>query len=428
MVRNAALAHRMRACVSSTSNDSTSAESPIAALRDRERKYLRVPAALHRRDDRGRVLGAARGAGPAWPRSSCWWSCTSASVRARTRAENGARVLRARPGPHRRHLAGPRRPGHGLRRRSSSVRRRLRSLRTRLAVRADLASRSRRAGRRRLAAWLKEPSRDADEIRARQAAVLELRENVDAARGRRGRGGRGCARGREREARSSGRAMPAVRLAAWERIAAIALPAAYGRPVPDHAAVAHRAAGRDDPSRGVAAAVHRERAGDAADRAHRRHGVLRAAPASARRADRDGRRARRARAGAPRRRARAHRARVVHVASACARCTSGCADRTLPASQEIEQLRKLVALLDARRNQFFAPFAVLLLWTAHVALAIERWRVRSGSRIGDWIEAVGEIEALASLASFAFEHPSFAMPEIVATRTALRRAASSAIR
>jgi DNA mismatch repair ATPase MutS len=58
---------------------------------------------------------------------------------------------------------------------------------------------------------------------------------------------------------------------------------------------------------------------------------------------------------------------------------------------------------------------VLLLWTAHVALAIERWRMRSGSRVGDWIEAVGEIEALASLASFAFEHPEFAMPEVVET-------------
>jgi DNA mismatch repair ATPase MutS len=83
------------------------------------------------------------------------------------------------------------------------------------------------------------------------------------------------------------------------------------------------------------------------------------------------------------------------------------------ASQEIERLRKLVALLDARRNQFFAPVAVLLLWTTHVALAIERWRVRSGARIGTWIEAVGEIEALGSLASFALEHPSYAMPEIV---------------
>ncbi len=88
-------------------------------------------------------------------------------------------------------------------------------------------------------------------------------------------------------------------------------------------------------------------------------------------------------------------------------------ERLRGSSGEIERLRKLVALLEARRNQFFAPFAALLLWTTHVAMSIERWRVRSGAHVGDWIEAVGETEALGSLASFAFEHPAFAMPEIV---------------
>ena len=83
------------------------------------------------------------------------------------------------------------------------------------------------------------------------------------------------------------------------------------------------------------------------------------------------------------------------------------------ASGQIERLRKLVALLDARRNQFFAPLALLLLWSTHIAFAIERWRVESGAEIVAWIEAIGEIEALLSLASFAFEHPSFVMPEIV---------------
>jgi hypothetical protein len=83
------------------------------------------------------------------------------------------------------------------------------------------------------------------------------------------------------------------------------------------------------------------------------------------------------------------------------------------ASEEIERLRRLVGLLDARRNQFFAPFAIVLLWVPHVAMAIERWRMRSGSHIADWTAAVGEVEALASLASFSFEHDSFVMPEIV---------------
>jgi hypothetical protein len=83
------------------------------------------------------------------------------------------------------------------------------------------------------------------------------------------------------------------------------------------------------------------------------------------------------------------------------------------ASRQIERLRKLVALLDARRNQFFAPLALLLLWSTHIAFAIERWRVESGAEIVRWIESIGEMEALLSLASFAFEHPTFVMPEIV---------------
>jgi hypothetical protein len=84
-----------------------------------------------------------------------------------------------------------------------------------------------------------------------------------------------------------------------------------------------------------------------------------------------------------------------------------------PASRAIERLRRLVALLDARRNQFFVPIAGLLLWTAHLAFAIERWRQASGVHVARWIEAVGELEALLSFSSFAFEHPDFVVPEIV---------------
>jgi hypothetical protein len=83
------------------------------------------------------------------------------------------------------------------------------------------------------------------------------------------------------------------------------------------------------------------------------------------------------------------------------------------ASRQIERLRKLVALLDARRNQFFAPFALLFLWTTNIAFAIERWRRESGAEIVAWISTIAEIEALLSLSSFAFEHPSFTMPDVI---------------
>ena len=83
-----------------------------------------------------------------------------------------------------------------------------------------------------------------------------------------------------------------------------------------------------------------------------------------------------------------------------------------PGSVRIEKLRRLVALLDARRNQFFAPIAAAVLWSEQIAFAIERWRREWGREIVVWIDAVGELEALLSLASFAFEHPSFAVPQI----------------
>jgi hypothetical protein len=88
-------------------------------------------------------------------------------------------------------------------------------------------------------------------------------------------------------------------------------------------------------------------------------------------------------------------------------------ERVRGAAAEIERLRRLVALLDARRNQFFAPFAVLLLWTPNMALAIERWRTRNARLIVDAVEMVAELEMLSSLSSFAFEHPTFATPQIV---------------
>jgi len=83
------------------------------------------------------------------------------------------------------------------------------------------------------------------------------------------------------------------------------------------------------------------------------------------------------------------------------------------AARSIDRLRRLVSLLDARRNQLFAPIGAVLLWTTHLSFAIDKWRRSAGANIARWMEAIGELEALLSLASFAFEHPSFVTPEIV---------------
>jgi hypothetical protein len=82
-----------------------------------------------------------------------------------------------------------------------------------------------------------------------------------------------------------------------------------------------------------------------------------------------------------------------------------------PASRQIRKLARSLQLLDARRNQVFLPFALLMLWHEQLALAIDSWRSRSGGAIADWLAAVGEYEALCALAAYAAENPDDPFPE-----------------
>ncbi len=90
---------------------------------------------------------------------------------------------------------------------------------------------------------------------------------------------------------------------------------------------------------------------------------------------------------------------------------SAIATAGVPASREIARLGRLVELLDARRNQLFAPIGAALCFTTQVALAIEAWRARCGPALRAWIDATASFEALASLATHAHEHPHDVFPE-----------------
>lgn len=82
-------------------------------------------------------------------------------------------------------------------------------------------------------------------------------------------------------------------------------------------------------------------------------------------------------------------------------------------SQRIAALGNLLDLLSSRRNALFAPFALILMWGTQMALALEGWRRHSGKEIRDWLHAVGEFEALCALATYAYENPADPFPEIV---------------
>ena len=85
----------------------------------------------------------------------------------------------------------------------------------------------------------------------------------------------------------------------------------------------------------------------------------------------------------------------------------------LAASAQIRRLARLLSLLDYQRNQFFMPLAFLWLWTIQLAIRIDAWRSGSGRRIGHWLKAIGEFEALCALASYSAENPADPFPELV---------------
>lgn len=83
-------------------------------------------------------------------------------------------------------------------------------------------------------------------------------------------------------------------------------------------------------------------------------------------------------------------------------------------SWQIHRLRNQIQNLNAcLQNQFFAPLAFVLGFPIELAHRVEMWREHVGPHIPDWLQAVAEIEALASLSGYAFEHPQDVFPELV---------------
>jgi hypothetical protein len=83
------------------------------------------------------------------------------------------------------------------------------------------------------------------------------------------------------------------------------------------------------------------------------------------------------------------------------------------ASARIGRLRRWMELVDSRDNFFVRIIGPPLLWTTQLAMAIEAWRAENGALIPGWLDAVAEIEAISSLANYAFEHPCDVFPEFV---------------
>lgn len=81
--------------------------------------------------------------------------------------------------------------------------------------------------------------------------------------------------------------------------------------------------------------------------------------------------------------------------------------------QALQQLSKELDRLDLRNNQFlYVLLEGSIFFQLQEIVRIERWKARYGQHISKWLETVGELDALCSQGTFAYNHPQYTYPEL----------------
>ncbi|HUY15104.1 MAG TPA: mismatch repair protein [Terriglobia bacterium] len=84
----------------------------------------------------------------------------------------------------------------------------------------------------------------------------------------------------------------------------------------------------------------------------------------------------------------------------------------LTAGQSVRRLARVANWVEARDSTIVKILDLPILFTVQLGFAADAWRRRWGADVRAWIEAAGEVEALLSLASYAYEHPDDPFPSI----------------
>ena len=87
------------------------------------------------------------------------------------------------------------------------------------------------------------------------------------------------------------------------------------------------------------------------------------------------------------------------------------------ASHSISQLNKLMDELDQRNNVFmYVILNGLFFWELRQIMRIEAWKEQYAAELPGWLDAIGQMDALNSLATFAYNHPDYVYPAICQTK------------
>jgi len=85
----------------------------------------------------------------------------------------------------------------------------------------------------------------------------------------------------------------------------------------------------------------------------------------------------------------------------------------LAPSRAIAKLNRVVEFLESAHHLFIRVFDFVVFYRLQFVLAAESWRRRFGPLLRLWLESLGELEALAALGCYTYEHPEDVFPEFV---------------
>ena len=80
-------------------------------------------------------------------------------------------------------------------------------------------------------------------------------------------------------------------------------------------------------------------------------------------------------------------------------------------SRAIRKLNRVVEFLESAHNLFVRVFDFVIFYRLQLVLAAEAWRRRFGPSLRLWLETIGELESLAALGGYTYEHPADVFPE-----------------
>jgi len=83
-----------------------------------------------------------------------------------------------------------------------------------------------------------------------------------------------------------------------------------------------------------------------------------------------------------------------------------------PAYEQINALLRIIDSISNRHVPLYGVFNLLTLWDYRNMIKLEKWKESSGKYLKEWLEGLGEIEAVSSLAIIRHDNPEWAVPEI----------------